>query len=116
MSKRRISDHEGLEAIRSNNRPTAVRYLLQQIESSHPGGTIELRVPPYGAVQIVDGLNHRRGTPPNVVEVSPENFLDMALGHSSFKEKVDSGALSLSGDRASDAMRVFPVKLPNESQ
>jgi hypothetical protein len=113
MSKRRISDQDGLEAIRSNNTPTAVRYLLQQIESSHPGGTIELRVPPYGAAQIIDGLNHRRGTPPNVVEVTPENFLDLALGLSTFEEKVDSGAVSLSGDRASDASEVFPVKLPN---
>ncbi len=113
MSKRRISDQDGIEAIRSNNTATAVRYLLQQIETRYPGGTIELRVPPYGAVQIIDGLNHRRGTPPNVVEVTPENFLDLALGLSAFEEKVDSGAVSLSGDRAGDASQVFPVRLPD---
>ena len=112
MSKRRISDQDGLEAIRTNNQPTAVRYLLQQIENKHPGGTIELRVPPYGAVQILDGLNHRRGTPPNVVELNPEVFLELALGKGSFEEKAGSGSVSLSGDRAGDARAVFPVILP----
>lgn len=112
MSKRRISDHDGLEAIRSNTQPTAVRYLLQQIENKHPGGTIELRVPPYGAVQILDGLNHRRGTPPNVVELNPDVFLELALGQSTFEEKAGSGSVSLSGDRAGDARAVFPVILP----
>lgn len=112
MGTRRISDQLGLEAIHRDDQATAVRYLLQLAESQHPGGTIELRVPPFGAVQLIEGLNHRRGTPPNVVEMSPDTFLDLALGDTSFDEMVGQSKISLSGDRAKVVKTVFPVKLP----
>lgn len=87
--------------------PTAVRYLLQEIEIRHPGGTIELRVPPYGAVQCIAGMDHRRGTPPNVVEITPELFIELALKRISFDEVSIGAGLVLSGVRAHEIASVF---------
>jgi hypothetical protein len=111
MAKKRISDDLGLAALSdlANQEPTAVRYLLQLLETSHPGGTIELRVPPYGAVQLVGGLNHRRGTPPNVVELNPEDFLALAKGASSWDELSASGKLRASGARSAELRNLFPL-------
>jgi len=76
VGKKLISEADGKAALADleTQMPTAVRYLLQQISVAYPGGTVELRVPPFGAVQCLEGLNHRRGTPPNVVELSPDVF------------------------------------------
>ena len=111
MAKKRISDDLGLAALQdlAQQEAMAVRYLLQQLEAEHPGGTIELRVPPYGAVQLVGGLNHRRGTPPNVVEMNPENFLQLALGKVSWESLVASGQLIASGSRVAELRNLFPV-------
>lgn len=111
MAGKRISDEVGRAAIRdlATEQVTAIRYLLQLLEKAHPGGAIELRVPPYGAVQLVGGLNHRRGTPPNVVEINPENFLELALGKVSWESLVASGQLIASGSRAAELRNLFPV-------
>jgi hypothetical protein len=58
----------------------AVRELLKALAERAPGHTVEVRVPPYGAVQCVEGPRHRRGTPPNVVECQPLVFLELAAG------------------------------------
>lgn len=86
-----------------------VRYLLQSLEDRHPGGSIELRVPPYGAVQLVAGMEHRRGTPPNVVEISPELFIELCTGESEFADQVNTRGLTLSGVRAQELSSVFPL-------
>ena len=62
MGKKQIADDVGKLAIANGDVPMAVRYLLQLIENSSPGRAVELRVPPYGAIQCVQGLDHRRGT------------------------------------------------------
>jgi hypothetical protein len=59
---------------------TAVRYLLQLLVEKAPGGTVEVRVPPYGAVQVIEGPRHTRGTPPNVVETDAVTWIDLATG------------------------------------
>lgn len=109
MGKKRISAIEGETALTNlpEQLPTAVRYLLQEIEIRHPGGTIELRVPPFGAVQCVAGLEHRRGTPPNVVEVTPELFVQLALGQISLENVPIGSGLTLSGARANEIASVF---------
>lgn len=109
MGKKRISAQEGEAALASlpEAMPTAVRYLLQEIEIRHPGGTVELRVPPYGAVQCIAGMDHRRGTPPNVVEITPELFIDLALKRISFHEVPIGAGLVLSGVRAEEIAQVF---------
>ena len=109
MGKKRISAQEGEAALANlpEAMPTAVRYLLQEIEIRHPGGTVELRVPPYGAVQCIAGMDHRRGTPPNVVEITPELFIDLALKRISFQEVPIGAGLVLSGVRAEEIAQVF---------
>jgi hypothetical protein len=111
MAKKRISDDLGLAALQdlANQEAMAVRYLLQLLEAANPGGTIELRVPPYGAVQLVGGMNHRRGTPPNVVELNPEDFLALAQGASSWDELIAAGTLTASGARAGELRNLFPL-------
>jgi hypothetical protein len=89
--------------------PMATRYLLQEMQFQHPGGTVELRVPPYGAVQLVGGLSHRRGTPPNVVEMNPESFVDLALGKVSWEELERAGNMLVSGARALEIRNLFPI-------
>jgi len=111
MAKKRIPDEVGLAALEDlgNQQAMAIRYLLQLLEADHPGGTIELRVPPVGAVQLIGGLNHRRGTPPNVVELNPVDFLDLALGDTSWESLAQAGKLVASGARALELRNLFPL-------
>ncbi len=79
---------------------TAVRYTLQQLEQQSPGNTLEVRVPPFGAVQCVEGPRHTRGTPPNVVETDPETWMRLSTGRLSWSNAVASGRVHASGTRA----------------
>lgn len=79
---------------------TAVRYALEELAARQPGHAVEVRVPPYGAVQCVEGVRHRRGTPPNVVETDAGTWLGLATGGLSWSAALASGCLSASGERA----------------
>lgn len=81
----------------------ALRTLAQALGDRHPGHTIEVRVPPYTAVQCGipgDGPTHTRGTPPNVVETDGPTFLRLATGRIAWDEAVTRGTVSASGTRA----------------
>jgi hypothetical protein len=78
----------------------AVRYGLQLIRQKAPGSSVELRVPPFGAAQIIEGPRHTRGTPPAVIEVSAEVWLDLVVGQTDFSEAQRDGDVSASGVRA----------------
>lgn len=78
----------------------AVRLLLDRLATAAPGRTVEVRVPPYAAVQAIPGPRHTRGTPPNVVETDARTWLDLALGRMTWDEAVERGAVSASGSRA----------------
>ncbi|MFC4335126.1 sterol carrier family protein [Salininema proteolyticum] len=78
----------------------AVRAALKILAAKAPGHSVEVRVPPYGAVQAVEGPRHRRGTPPNVIEATPEAFLALATGKITFSDAVASGSVQASGPRA----------------
>ena len=78
----------------------AVRYGLQLIRQKTPGNSVELRVPPFGAAQIIEGPRHTRGTPPAVIEVSPEVWLDLLVGRKNFSDAQRDGSVSASGVRA----------------
>lgn len=78
----------------------AVRYLLQLLGERSGGTSVEVRVPPYGAVQCIPGPRHTRGTPPNVVEMPAEVWLALATGRRSWAEAAASGAVRASGTRA----------------
>lgn len=86
----------------------AVRYLLQELVIKHPGSAVEVRVPPFGAIQCLEGPSHTRGTPANVVELAPVPFLELALGKVSFGQLLTEGLLSASGNR-SNLTDLFPI-------
>ncbi len=78
---------------------TAVRYTLQLLAARAPGAAVEVRVPPYGVVQCVAGPRHTRGTPPAVIETDPHTWLSLATGRTGWRQAVDGGTLSASGER-----------------
>lgn len=86
----------------------AVRALARMLAGRHPGSTVEVRVPPYVAVQCIPGPAHTRGTPPNVVETTAATFLDLASGRVGFAAAVEAAAVRASGARA-DLRHVLPL-------
>ncbi|MCP2367186.1 hypothetical protein BCL57_001340 [Agromyces flavus] len=86
----------------------AVRYTLQLLAEQSPGGAVEVRVPPFGAVQCVEGPRHTRGTPPNVVETDAATWLALATGSLAWSDARSSGRVHASGQRA-DLEGVVPV-------
>lgn len=88
---------------------TAVRSSLRTLERLAPGHSVEVRVPPFGAVQCVEGPRHNRGTPPNVVETDAATWLALALGRTDFDTAVDDGRVHASGHRAGEIRRWLPV-------
>lgn len=79
---------------------TAVRFILQEFARLAPGKSVEVRVPPHGAVQIVEGLGHTRGTPPNVIELDAATLVALAVGDETWDAAVGRGAVRASGTRA----------------
>ena len=91
----------------------AVRLTARTLAGLAPGGSVEVRVPPFVAVQCVAGPRHTRGTPPNVVETDPRTWLRLACGLLGFEQATADGLVSLSGSRAADIASLFPlVTLP----
>ncbi|MFJ2033894.1 sterol carrier family protein [Streptosporangium sp. NPDC087985] len=86
----------------------AVRHLLDRLAAAAPGRTVEVRVPPYAAVQCVEGPRHTRGTPPNVVETDARTWLELATGRLAWAEAVAAGKVAASGARA-DLSEHLPV-------
>ena len=89
----------------------AVRALLATLAGAYPGRSVEVRVPPYGAVQCIPGPRHTRGTPPNVVETDPLTWLLVATGRLPWAEALATGRLTASGNRAdlSDYIPLGPL-------
>ena len=79
---------------------TAVRTLAELLAAQAPGRSVEVRVPPFVAVQAVAGPRHTRGTPPNVVETDPLSWVRLATGRLGFAAALAAGTLSASGNRA----------------
>ena len=78
----------------------AVRGLAEQLSEVAPGRHVEARIPPYIAVQCVEGPRHTRGTPPNVVEAEPVAFVQLCAGRLPWAEAVRDGRVKTWGDRA----------------
>ena len=68
-----------------------VKHYLAVLEQRAPGRSVEVRVPPYAAVQVVPGVRHTRGTPPAVVETDADTWLAVATGRTTWHDAVDSG-------------------------
>ncbi len=125
MARRRIKHGDGIDAInaviQADKLSTplldsdvlfviAVRYLLEELADVAPGNSVEVRVPPLGATQCIEGPRHTRGTPPNVVEMSPRIWFDLALGNKTWQEASEEHLVSSSGVRAS-LEEVLPLTL-----
>ncbi len=76
------------------------KHFLALLAERAPGRSVEVRVPPYAAVQAVPGVRHTRGTPPAVVETDPETWLALATGDLTWAQAVDGGRIQASGERA----------------
>ena len=117
MAKRRIEVSEGMAALRSAAaggaaRPvlaTAVRFLLEELAELAPGNSVEVRVPPFGAVQVIQGPAHTRGTPPNVIETDAATWIPLAVGELGWDAALSSGAIRASGTRA-DIQALLPLR------
>lgn len=93
----------------------AVRLTARALARAAPGSSVEVRVPPFVAVQCISGPRHTRGTPPNVVETDARTWLLLATGLVVFETAIGAGSVTLSGSRASDIETWFPlVRLGDE--
>ncbi|TFB91647.1 sterol carrier family protein [Cryobacterium sp. HLT2-28] len=120
MAKARIDDGVGRAAVRRyladaagasrDIRALAVRYTLQLLSEEANGNTLEVRVPPFGAVQCIAGPRHTRGTPPNVVETDAATWLALATGALSWVDGLATGRIHASGQRA-DLAAHLPLPL-----
>jgi hypothetical protein len=124
MSPRRVTDPEagraalgawsvGPDQVSRATLGTAVRFTLEQLADMAPGGTVEVRVPPYGVVQCVAGPRHTRGTPPNVVETDAATWLQLVTGRRTWADALGSGAVRASGNRA-DLAEYLPLPVTVE--
>jgi hypothetical protein len=120
-ARRRTDPVEGLAAARAalatlsdGGKParpvlaTGVRYALEELAARYPGGSVEVRVPPFGAVQVIEGPRHTRGTPPAVVEMDAVTWLEVASGRLAFDTARAAGRVLASGNRA-DLSDLLPV-------
>jgi hypothetical protein len=87
----------------------AVRLTARTLAAIAPGASVEVRVPPFVAVQCISGPEHRRGNPPNVVEVDPRTWLQLATGLRTVADAAAAGALQLSGARAGEIGQWLPL-------
>jgi hypothetical protein len=87
------------------------KHFLAVLAERAPGRSVEVRVPPYAAVQAVPGVRHTRGTPPAVVETDAGTWLALATGDLAWSDAVDQGRIRASGERA-DLTPYLPLVEP----
>lgn len=87
----------------------AVKESLGALAAAAPGRSVEVRVPPFGAVQCVSGPRHGRGTPPNVVEADPRTWLALVTGRLTWEEALHAGRMTASGTRAAEIANMLPL-------
>jgi hypothetical protein len=108
MARRRITAEDGRRALESvaagsagrTDLATAVRFTLEELAELAPGNSVEVRVPPFGVTQCVEGPRHTRGTPPNVVEMDAATWLALVDGSTRWPDAVGAGKVAASGRRA----------------
>jgi hypothetical protein len=96
-----MRDPEVLEEVKSS---------LAALAAQSPGRAIEVRVPPYAAIQCGDGPTHTRGTPPNVIEMDAQTWLELARGETTWDAAMESGAINASGARA-NLSELLPLRM-----
>lgn len=133
--RERLTDHQPLDVELAMRRPDLTRLLLAAaadpaplsrellaavcragcalLGERHPGASIEVRVPPFAAVQVIEGVRHTRGTPPAVVEMDAETWIALATGALAWTDAEASGRVAASGERA-DLTPHLPLTPPPE--
>jgi len=76
------------------------KHFLARLAETAPGKSVEVRVPPYAAAQVVAGVRHTRGTPPAVIELDAATWIALATGETTWEEVVSQGRVRASGERA----------------
>ncbi|GAC57968.1 hypothetical protein GOHSU_28_00220 [Gordonia hirsuta DSM 44140 = NBRC 16056] len=87
----------------------AVRLSARALAQDLPGNAVEVRVPPFVAVQCLSGVRHTRGTPPNVLETTPREWLLLATGLAELEASIAAHRVSASGHRAGDIAAALPI-------
>ena len=95
-----LNSYETNQEINKVIEQTAVKYCLQLLHEKAPGNSVEVRIPPYAAVQVIPGTSHKRGTPPAVIEMSARIWIDLAIGKIDWVTTKNGGSISASGERA----------------
>lgn len=93
----------------------AVRLTARALAAAAPGASVEVRIPPFVAVQCISGPRHTRGTPPNVVETDPRTWLLLFTGALALEAGVASGRVRMSGARAEEISRFLTADLCRDS-
>ena len=88
---------------------SAVKMSARTLEQIVPGSSVEVRVPPFVAVQCIEGPRHTRGTPPNVVETDVRTWLLMVTGLLELHEASADGRVDASGSRAPEIAHWLPL-------
>lgn len=91
----------------------AVRLTARTLADLAPGAAVEVRIPPFVAVQCISGPRHTRGAPPNVVDTDPRTWLLLTTGLLGVGEAIAGGALRLSGSRAREIAAWLPLVSPS---
>ena len=87
------------------------KHFLAVLEERAPGHSVEVRVPPYAAVQVIPGVRHTRGTPPAVVETDAETWIELATGELAWADALAAARVSASGERT-DLAPYLPLLAP----
>jgi hypothetical protein len=97
----RVLDPEALAAAHeAGDQRALTKHFLAVLEQRAPGHSVEVRVPPYAAVQVIPGVRHTRGTPPAVVETDAATWVALATGELAWHEADAAGRVRASGERA----------------
>jgi hypothetical protein len=75
------------------------KHFLAVLAERAPGNSVEIRVPPYAAVQAIPGVRHTRGTPPAVVETDADTWIALATGELDWATATTAGRVLASGER-----------------
>ena len=103
-----LNSYENSQEVNKLIEQIAVKFCLQLLHEKAPGNSVEVRIPPYAAVQVIPGTSHKRGTPPAVIEMSARIWIDLAIGNIDWATTKNSGDISASGQRA-DLSTLLPL-------
>ena len=91
-----------------------VKHFLALLQIRAPGASVEVRVPPYAAVQVIAGVRHTRGTPPAVVETDPDTWIALSVGELDWSEAIELRLVRASGERT-DLSSLLPLHDPEDT-